>query len=65
MPRKKKELEPEDPEPGEPKGEALSAMEDFVRKLSNVFSSDPRTPEAVPVIEDDSDNEDTETDQEG
>lgn len=51
MPRKPKDLEPEDPEPNQPPGETLPAMEDTVRKLSGIFTENMRIPEGPAVIE--------------
>lgn len=51
MPRPKKELQPEDPEPNQTPGEVLPAMEDTVRKLSAIFTENMRIPEGPAVIE--------------
>lgn len=58
MPRKNKDLEPEDPEPNQPPGESLPAMEDTVRKLSGIFSENMRIPEGRPAIETEDDEMD-------
>ena len=59
MPRKKADLEPEDPEPGTP-GEVLPAMEDTVRKLSGIFSDNMKLPERTTEPEDDEEDEEDE-----
>lgn len=55
MPRPKKDLQPEDHEPGQPPGEVLPAMEDTVRKLSGIFTEHMRIPEGPAVIESEGD----------
>ena len=55
MPRKPKDLSPEDPEPNQPPGEVLPAMEDTVRKLSGIFTEHMRIPEGPAVIESEGD----------
>jgi len=55
MPRKPKDLEPEDPEPNQQPGEVLPAMEDTVRKLSGIFTEHMRIPEGPAVIESEED----------
>ncbi len=59
MPRRKA-VEDEPVHSDEPKGEALPALEDFVRKLSNVFSSDVGVPEVMPMIEEEEETEERE-----
>ncbi len=59
MPRRKTAAE--DPEPNQPRGEFLPPIEDFVRKLSGVFSAEMKTPEG-PVTEDEDDKSEDEDD---
>ena len=66
MPRKKvvEIAPPESGDTAQPPGEALPPLEDFVRKMSNVFSENIVIPEMTQVPGDDEDSEEDEDDDE-
>lgn len=67
MPRTRKVVEISPPDNGEPvqaPGETLPPLEDFVRKMSNVFSDNIVIPEVTQAPGDDEDQPDDDEDEE-